>query len=242
VAPFRFGGAGVKIFFGMHERLQQLFSLLLLLMSLISSILFLFAIIGVSVSPISLQKYSWIEAKSDGTVMGIGKIYGGTNAFYITGDDSDVLKYVDCKDLFDFCQSCGNISSSTTFLISITFLSSLISLSICAMTIFSPNNGNRRTFMAFLTFLLGLLVYVVHHKCELAYRSSNGIYHDSVTRENGVWCVLYGFIVAALVGGFSLLVKILESYGVITFRSANIYATTEIRVRSLSNEYSAQKG
>jgi hypothetical protein len=225
----------------MNEQLQHLFSLVLLIMSLISCILFFFAIIGVSVSSISLQKYSWIEANSDGTVMALGRIYGGTNAIYITGEDSDVLKYIDCSDFFDFCQTCGRISSSTTCLLYFALLSSIASLTLCVMTIYSTNNENRRTFGASLTFFFGLLVYVVHHKCEVAFRGSNGISPDSVTRESGVWCVLYGFIISALVAGFSLLVKILESYGVISFRSANVYATTEVQVRSLSDESHVQK-
>jgi hypothetical protein len=206
--------------------IRELFSLSLSILMFIGMLFILISVTGVATSANTLQKYSWIEAKSDGTVMGIGKIYGGTNAFYITGDDSDVLKYVDCKDLFDFCQSCGNISSSTTFLISITFLFAFITLCLTWSSICYKSNELRRSVGSALTFVSGIIAYANFGQCGKGFQKSDGV--TSVEYGFGYHCLLYGILLCGGVGLFSGIMKLIEEKtSWLGSRTTAVYATNQ---------------
>jgi hypothetical protein len=221
-------------------RSEKIFYGILFCIAVSSSALFTFAVIGISITPSGLKKAPWIEGKSDGTIMAVGRIYGGTNAIFIEGDDSDVLKYVDCKDMFDFCQSCGSISSTTTFLLSLTLLSSFLSIIFCSVAIFASPNDHRISLFSMATSLFGLFVYILFHHCFVGFVRSDGLIARSTREGDGLRCLLSGLILSALICVFSSTVKILESNGMVSFRSSTVYLTTgpvtEIRVRSRDHQ------
>jgi hypothetical protein len=214
---------------------EKIFSGILLGIATTSSALFTFAIIGISITPSGLKEAPWIEAMSDGTIMAVGRIFGGSNAIFIEGEDSDVLKYVDCKDMFEFCKSCGSISSTTTFLVAVTLLASFVSIIFSALAIFSTSTDHKRSVLSFVTSLLGLLAYVTFQHCYLGFRTSDGVLTSDTKQGDGLWCLFYGFIFSGFHCLLSAAIKILESNGVVSFRSPAVYMTTEIRVRSRSD-------
>jgi hypothetical protein len=207
--------------------LRELFSLCLSILMLIAIVFILISVSSVATSAQTLQKYSWIEAESDGTVMAAGKIYGGTNAIYITGEDSDVLKYIDCKDLFDFCQTCGSISSSTTFLISITFLFAFISLCLTWSSICYKSNELRRSVSSALTCLTGIIAYAnFGQHCENGFQKSDGV--TGVKFSFGYDSLLYGILICGVVGLSSGIIKLIEEKTTwLSSRTTTVYATNQ---------------
>lgn len=205
---------------------KEIFSFILSLLALLTSLLFLISLPGVSTSSKTLKELSWLSAKSDGSILGIGNIYAGTNAFFINGIDHDVLKYIDCTDLLDLCDSCSKISTTVTFVLIICFLFSLITLFLSFATICYETNDNRRSVTSIITFILSIVVYTSFDDCYNGFKSSPGLTND-VQIERGFQCILYGLITSGVLGTFSVAAKVFENSKLSPTRSKTVYATNE---------------
>lgn len=203
---------------------KELFSFFISLISLLNNLFFLISVPGISISSKTLQKFSWIKTKSNGEKLGIGLIYAGTNGFLIEGIDKDVIKYIDCKDTFKFCEICSKISTVTTFTIIICLLFSIITSILCFLSIFYEKIEHKRSIISLITLILSIITLTSFNNCYDSFKSSDGI--ENVYIRRGYNCVLYGLITSCFVTVFSISVKFFENYEMPT-RSRTVYATNE---------------
>jgi hypothetical protein len=204
--------------------LKGICSFFLSLICFIGTVFLLISVTGVTTSPSGLKKYPWIEAKSDGTIMAVGRIFGGSNAIFIEGEDSDVLKYVDCKDMFEFCKSCGSISSTTTFLVALTFLFGFVTMCLTWSSLCYESNTTRRAVASGITCLSGTITYAYFNKCSNAFRHSAGV-TDVVSSSLGYESLLYGLILCTVVSVVTGVLKLIEEKTTwLNSRSRAVYA------------------
>ena len=94
---------------------------------------------GASVSRTALQDMHWITAVSSGNpIMQKGDIFAGFNAIYVKGVDDDVVKYIDCVDDADVCETCSSVSVGITTMLVFSTIVGLCTCMFCIVSICKP--------------------------------------------------------------------------------------------------------